>query len=531
MTDLEVFIVPHTHWDREWYLPLEGYRHRLSLLMDRVLGLLSDGTLPCFVLDGQTVAIDDWLERHPERRDELAAHVRAGRLAIGPWFVLADELLVSGEALIRNLSEGMRLARSLGACSQVAYSPDPFGHVSQLPQIVRSFGMDTVMFARGLGDEPSTTACVWQGPDGSRVRAAILTTSYSNGRLLTHEPDMSARIAAEVERLRPHLAAPVALICTGSDHEIVDARLAPGVAEAASRLAPWRVRFGTYDDYVAALSRCVDARNGEGLGVHSGVPQGEQGAALVGELRGARTPDLVGELRGARLLPLLPGVMSAHIPIKQANERCLDLLESVAEPLSALSHALGGPDPSRLLRAAWRELLLNHAHDSICGCSVDPVHRENKVRFERVEQMASAVADEAMGYLCGQVTRMGDEGEHRVAINPLPVARTAMVAVTVRESLRPDDVGDGPMENSAAAMRRALSSLRKTEGASVWTATANDGCARRVQVLDEALGEGEFPFLSAQPMRTTRLLVECALPGFGLEAFRLERRRGPEGQS
>lgn len=480
MSAIDVVIVPHTHWDREWYLPLEGYRHRLTQLMERLLELLRTDTLPCFVLDGQTAAVEDWLARAPHHQDELTALVRERRLVIGPWFVLADEFLVSGEALIRNLLEGRRVAEALGGCSDVAYSPDPFGHVSQLPQIAAGFGLHGILFARGIDDTPTATAYRWEGPDGTRALAGLLVTSYSNGRLLTHDDDAVARIEREVERIRPHQSAPVALICAGSDHEFPDPRLRPAVDAAAERLSPWSVRLGTFGDYFDALSASLPARGVTSL------------------------PLLRGELRGARLLPLLPGVLSAHMPLKQANDRCQDLLEGAAEPLSALAHVLGGRDPRPALRDAWRELLLNHAHDSICGCSVDAVHRENAVRFLRVQQMGTAILDDATRFLASlAVPPKAIASECRVVLNPLPTARTAMVEVELRESL--------------------VAVPHRSPRPHPWRVVDAEGRALRAQVLSEETGEGVFPYPSAQPLRTTRLRVECPLPPLGLAVLQCMR--------
>jgi len=483
--NIDVVVVPHSHWDREWYLPVEGYRPRLTQMLDGVLALLEGGSLPCFVLDGQCVVVEDYLERRPERRESIAALVRAGRLRVGPWYVLADEFLVSGEALIRNLSEGRRVAAGFGAASDVAYSPDPFGHVSQLPQIVRGFGMNAIVFARGLGDEPTRTLYRWEGADGSSVHAFLLATSYSNGRLLLADGDAAARIRAEVGRLLPFLEAPVALVCAGSDHEVPDSRLGHALAGAAERLTPWRVRCGTLEDYRDEVLRT---------------------------LRGP-TSTLRGELRGARLLPLLPGVLSARMPLKQANDRCQDALEGMAEPLSALAWLVGGEDPRESLRAAWRELLLNQAHDGICGCSVDAVHRENATRFERVEQTAQTVVEAAAWVLSAHATAAVEAapGEHlRVFFNLLGQAAGGPCEVTIREPLQ-----------DAWRKRPARAGM-----AGGWRARGGDGRSRRVQVLDETVGEGVFPYPSDRLLRTTRLLVASHPPPLGYEALTLSRGRG-----
>jgi mannosylglycerate hydrolase len=473
---LDIVVVPHTHWDREWYLPLEGYRHRLIPMLDRVIDLLESGSLACFLLDGQCVVVEDYLQLKPERAEALGRLIRSGRLKIGPWYVLADEFLVSGEALLRNLAEGRRVAGALGGASEVAYSPDPFGHVSQIPQIVRGFGMDTFVFARGLAQTPTRTVYQWEGPDGSKVQALFLATSYSNGRLLLASEDVAERLRAEVERLRPHLAAPVVLVCAGSDHEIPHRQTGPTLAGAAQQLAPWRLHCGTLETYRDLL-------------------KDHNPTAL----------SLRGELRGARLLPLLPGVMSARIPLKQANDRCQDLLELKAEPLSALACLLGSRDQSSSLRAAWRELLHNHAHDSICGCSIDAVHRENFTRFERVEQIANGVLDESAAYLARQAVKKL-EGDHlRVLFNSFEQDFEGVVETVIQEPLAWSD----------------SKLIQREPNNGCWIALGPSDTRGRVQVVADDIGEGCFPYPSASALRTTRLLVEARIPALGYKAIRL----------
>jgi len=109
-------LIPHTHWDREWYLPLGALRPRLVRMVDDLLDRLNrEPEYRSFFLDGQAVLLEDYLAIRPERRVEVEAAVREGRLGTGPWYVLADELVPSGEALLRNLLLGGSAARRFGA--------------------------------------------------------------------------------------------------------------------------------------------------------------------------------------------------------------------------------------------------------------------------------------------------------------------------------------------------------------------------------------------------------------------------------
>jgi alpha-mannosidase/mannosylglycerate hydrolase len=146
----EAHVVSHTHWDREWYRPFENFRFRLVRLVDRLVEILdADPEYRYFMLDGQTIVIEDYLEVRPAAEEALRRHVQSGRLQIGPWYILPDEFLVSGEATIRNMLIGQRVARRFGAAMQIGYIPDTFGHIPQMPQILRGFGLDTAVFWRG----------------------------------------------------------------------------------------------------------------------------------------------------------------------------------------------------------------------------------------------------------------------------------------------------------------------------------------------------------------------------------------------
>src|SRR5512142_1967488 len=174
-----LFIVSHTHWDREWYEPFQVFRMRLVQCIDKLLDLFdSDPEYEYFLLDGQTIVLEDYAEVRPDREQRLRDLGMAGKVQVGPWYVLPDEFLVSGEALIRNLMRGSRIAATYGGAMPVGYIPDPFGHVSQVPQILRGFGIGTTVFRRGLADEP--VELWWEGADGTRVLASYLRDGYGN---------------------------------------------------------------------------------------------------------------------------------------------------------------------------------------------------------------------------------------------------------------------------------------------------------------------------------------------------------------
>lgn len=181
-----IHVICHTHWDREWYLTFQQFRLRLVHLVDGLLDILAeDRNYKHFMLDGQTIMLGDYLIMRPEAEDTIMEHVRNGRILIGPWHILPDMFLVSPEAHIRNLLAGDREARKFGQKMIIGYMPDSFGHIGQMPQILRGFGIDNACLWRGLNDQPAEFW--WQSPDGSRVLLMYLRDSYSNGAGLNAE--------------------------------------------------------------------------------------------------------------------------------------------------------------------------------------------------------------------------------------------------------------------------------------------------------------------------------------------------------
>ncbi len=389
-----IHLVPHTHWDREWYRPFQSFRMQLVDLVDRVLDMLESDPNFAFTLDGQLATVDDYLEIRPEQTDRLTGHVAGGRLAIGPWQILMDEFLVSGETLVRNLEMGWARAHDFGEPMHVGYLPDMFGHVAQMPQILRRAGLGDAVVWRGVPAAIDRHAFRWESPDGSWVRAEYMPSGYGNAAGMFAAPDR-LDVAAErfLDWARPWFGDDPVLAMYGTDH----AAPVPELAALVSRLnevhAASNMRIGTLSRYV------------------SDAP--------------ALTPDdpcWRGEMRSGARANVLMGVASARIDIKQAAGRAETLLERYAEPLTAL-HVASEAWPAPFLALAWRRVVENSAHDSICGCSVDPVVDQVLVRFAEAEQIAAGLARRAVGAIAAAVPR----GAFTV-VNPSPMTRSGVVS-------------------------------------------------------------------------------------------------------
>ncbi len=216
-------VIPHTHWDREWYLSFDHFRVRLVQMLDDLLEILDERPeFKSFTLDGQTVVLDDYLEIKPANRDKIIKYVKEGRLFIGPWYILPDEFLVSGESTIRNLTRGREMAHAFGASMDVGYIPDSFGHIAQMPQILKGFGIDLAIVWRGFGGEPDQVSSEyrWKSPDGTIVLMEHLSdVGYSAGYFnSTDEDSAEERFLDFKKRVDFRANSPERLMLNGGDH-------------------------------------------------------------------------------------------------------------------------------------------------------------------------------------------------------------------------------------------------------------------------------------------------------------------------
>lgn len=410
---VNVHYVLSTHWDREWYQTFQGFRHRLVRLLNRTLDDIAAGKLHGpFTTDGQSIVLDDYLEIHPEREAQVRDYVRTGKLKVGPWFVLPDEWLVSGESIVRNLELGRASARAYGAePSNAGFVCDLFGHISQLPQILSGFGIKDALVWRGL--EPRKSAHLWwESPDGTRILCyRFARTGYcdypwdirrSHQRDLPFdreraERDLQASLAREAKRtgLGP------LLIFDGGDHLEYDADYYRALfSRSPAEASRFRIIHSTLDAYLQEVRTHAD----KVTDVHRG------------EMRETGTQPCVQDQQW-----LIPGVLSSRVWIKQSNARCEQLLCHWSEPFGAAAREFTGlPSQSGFLRTAWRWLLTNHPHDSICGCSIDAVHEDMKYRFAQCQQIAENTTQESLLSLAAAITGPVGEKEVRVLVaNPL----------------------------------------------------------------------------------------------------------------
>jgi hypothetical protein len=500
-----VHIVPHTHWDREWYRPAAQFQLRLAHLVDEALALLEKGGLPSFLLDGQGVVLDDYAVARPSRPARLTRHLASGKLECGPWYVLADNLLVSAEAMVRNLLEGGRAARRHGGKPmRVGYAPDTFGHPAILPTILAGFGIRNAVTWRGFGGESDQAKDLyrWLGPDGSDVVMIHLPPQgYENGANLPTEPAAAkTRWSALRATLETRASSPHWLLMNGADHHVAQVDLMAAVKRLEALAPDCRFVVGSFSAYARAVESWA-ARHPNELGT------------IRGELR-----------EGRRHAWSLQGTHSARLYLKQANADCQRLLERAAEPLVVLAAQASQSGLREDLNLAWRTLLENHPHDSICGTSGDDVHREMMTRFARCRAMAQEIVERAADAALGfdpNAARTAGRAAWRPALlvfNPSPRVRSCVIEANVALFEADVKVGQQGATTKRAAKRRQSMAL-----------VGSDGAALPMQELSREAGYDRlespryYPDCDAVEWRRVAIAVDD-LPPLGLTSLRVEER-------
>ncbi len=418
-----IVVVSHTHWDREWYHPLGRMRQRLVTLIDELLDA-PDGSP--FLLDGQAIVLDDYRAMRPERADVLRAALQSSRLEAGPWYVLADLLIPGGEALVRNLLEGMRTVREAGGAPPgVLYSPDAFGHSAAGPVLAAGFGLDVAIVWRGFGGpaHPASSAVRWTHPSGASVLLWHLPPDgYEVGSSLPTAPEEAhKRWAALQPMLFDRNPLDVALLPNGADHHERQWQRTHAVATLARAAAPTAV---VCDSLAAFASRLVRAAADRTL------------------------PSVSGELRDSSGWTwALQGTFSTRAQQKRINARVERVLVREAEPWSALAWFVMNRE-THVLRTAWKTLLATHPHDTLCGCSVDAVATTADERWADARTQAHGIRDDALHALLGH--DVPADRERRAAWrntlvlrNPAARARGGVVAIRLIDAVTADPVGPG----------------------------------------------------------------------------------------
>ncbi len=359
-----IHLVSHTHWDREWYRPFQYFRTRLVHVLDHVMEILEqDSRYRSFLLDGQSVPLEDYLQVKPEQYNRLQDLIRSERLVVGPWYVQPDEFAPDGESLIRNLQIGMEIAKKFGKSMMIGYLPDSFGQSGQMPHILAGFGIDYAVVMRGVPEDIETCEFTWEGINGDRVLAISLPNGYSNAMFLPEDNVKGKlRIRQAVLALKKWTTGDHILLMNGVDHQFPQAFL-PDLIENLNRSSKKeRYVHSTLEEYMHAVKESTE---------NLPVQQGEMISPCKHRVH--------------------TSIASTRIYQKQKNRQMETMLEKYVEPVTSLAWLLGAEYPRGLIRQAWKILLQNQTHDGLCGCCSDEVHHEMDQRFTDIENIGTSL--------------------------------------------------------------------------------------------------------------------------------------------
>ncbi|WP_315795909.1 alpha-mannosidase [Paenibacillus sp. BIC5C1] len=400
MTTKTAHIVAHSHWDREWYLSFEKHRMLLVQLMEDLIQTFEkDPEFTNFHLDGQFIVLEDYLEIMPHRSNQVRKLIEEGKLIVGPWYILQDEFLVSSEANARNLLIGIQASEQMGGYAKIGYFPDSFGNMGQAPQLISQAGIEVAVYGRGVkpvgfnneiqsGNEHTSkySEMYWESPDGTRVLAILFANWYNNGMEIPVEPEKAKVYWAEKLAAAEEFASSSELLfMNGCDHQPLQKDLTQALKTATEIIPDVTFRHSSFPEYIQALQKAK--------------PQSLD--VIRGELRSQWTDGWI----------TLVNTASARVYIKQQNVKSQTLLEKVAEPLAVMASLSTGIYPRHELLYAWKTLLKNHPHDSICGCSVDEVHREMMTRFAKSQEVAEGISVQSARTIAESVDTSGFDAD------------------------------------------------------------------------------------------------------------------------
>ena len=411
---INAHVISHTHWDREWFLNSKYTTEWLIPFFDSLFKLLQKESNYKFVLDGQTLIIEDFFDQLKKQgknsgkyQKRLKKYIQEGRLLIGPYYLQPDWQLVSGESLVRNLLIGNKIGEKLGGIMKVGWLLDNFGQISQTAQIHKKFKIKGLFLWRGVGMDPSciNSEFLWESPDGTRLTSVYLLSSYRNAmRLGEYKEIIKERIENEVRKVYPFATTSNVLLMNGYDQEIFPDDFFPVLKKLF--FTDIRVKQSTPQEYIEAIRK-----NSPKLKV------------------------LKGALYNGRFISVFPGTLSSRIYLKCMNDICQQSLEKHVEPLSILSWLNGGKYNNNRLTNIWKTLLKNHPHDNICGVSIDDVHTDMETRFSEVISSTKKITEDELKELVLNINTSAGfaDAEAYIIFNPSLKMRDKIITVITKE--------------------------------------------------------------------------------------------------
>jgi mannosylglycerate hydrolase len=453
-SDKVFHVISNTHWDREWRFSFQRNRQMLVEMIDNVLDILCrEPEYKAFHLDSQSIVLEDYLEIKPDKKELIVKLVKDKRLLIGPWYILPDEFQVGGENLIRNLLLGHKICREFGAVSKVGYSPFSWGQISQLPQIYNGFGIDVIMFYRGVNSlESSKAEFLWEGADGTTSLTSRFSTMprynfyfYIYRRIIHNEEfadvefqwdkglpfhisdtdvkedyynikpgdsyykeNIKRSVESIIKDQADDFTTPHVIWMEGHDSSGPNIKTVNIIKDIKKEFPGLDVRHSTLEEYSALLKSSADYKN---LSVVKGERRSSQFDRRSGNLYGYTT--------------------SARMDIKIKNFDAERWVQYYAEPFNSFAGILGTDINNEYLNKAWNFIIQNSAHDSIGGCSLDSIHEDMMYRYNQSIRISQGVFNNSLKEITKCISANSESGINIIIFNPLPFSRNEVKEIFI----------------------------------------------------------------------------------------------------
>ncbi len=358
----KINIVQNTHWDYEWYFTNDQSSVLFEFFMKELLEALELDKLDYFILDGQMGIVEKYLESYPEDSVRIKSLNESGKLSIGPWFTQTDQMIISQESIVRNLLTGHKIASELGGAWKMAYVPDAFGQSANMPKIYDGFGIDKMVFWRGLSDSKCESKEInWKSEDGSNVNAINIPEGYYSGGAIywASDDDLESILQGVIKNSQ---ISEESVLSLGGDQRYVDLDIRDKITELNSKQDKYEFGLGRYEDYFK-------------------------------KFESANIPTVEGEMLDSQDSKIHRSIYSHRYDHKYLNDKMERMITRIAEPLAAMADSVGVDAHLNIIDMGWRLLLLNSAHDSAGGCNSDITNEHILNRFKRVEELITSYID------------------------------------------------------------------------------------------------------------------------------------------
>lgn len=402
MAKTKVHVIPHSHWDREWYFTSSRSTIYLVKHLKEVIETLeAKDDYHFYLMDAQSSLIEDYLRYCPEDKTRLEKLIAEKRLITGPWYTQTDQLVISQESIVRNLLYGTRIAREMGHSMAVGYVPDAFGQGGNMPRIYKEFGISKFLFWRGVADNRlKQTEFIWRGDDGTEMLAEQIPFGYYYGaNIPENEAELKTYLDEQIGALEEKASTPNVYFPNGLDQAPVRKNLPELVAKFNELDHSREYQIASPETFFADLEKDV-----------------------------TDLPVIAGELTEGKHSRLHKSIFSTRADLKQANNEIENFLSNVLEPVLSISYSLGNRYPHNELAEIWKLMFENAAHDSIGGCNSDTTNRDVKHRYKLASDLATILLDLNMRLISEKIAQK--QPFQFTVFNPLPYEKSGVIKMT-----------------------------------------------------------------------------------------------------